>query len=95
MSNNNDKFDKLEVKLDRIDERLDGIEKILAVNTQIVKEHERRSTTLEKQLVAELTPIKDHVALMKHGFRAVVWVAVAIGGIVGVIQMLHQMGILG
>tara|TARA_R110000868_G_scaffold66014_13_gene197057 strand:+ start:4525 stop:4809 length:285 start_codon:yes stop_codon:yes gene_type:complete len=91
--NNNDRFDKVDTKLDKLDERLDGVEKILAVNTQILKEHERRSTTLEDRFINELKPLKSHVALIQYGFRAVMWVAVAIGGVIGTLEAIHQMGL--
>lgn len=93
MSSEN-RFDKVDAKLDKLDSRLDNVEKILAVNTRIVEEHERRSTTLENQLVKELNPIKNHVALVTNGFRAIVWFSVAIGGIIGVIKTLQELGVI-
>jgi hypothetical protein len=93
MSNEN-RFDKIDAKLDKLDSRLDNVEKILAVNTRIVEEHERRSTTLENQLVKELTPVKAHVALVTNGFKAVVWVSIAIGGIIGVVKTLQELGVI-
>jgi hypothetical protein len=94
MSNNNDRFDRLEEKIDRLDSRLDSVEKILAVNTQIVKEHERRSTTLEAHFVKELTPIKNHVTLITTGFRVITFLSVVAVGVLGVINVLRELGVI-
>jgi hypothetical protein len=93
MSNNNERFDKLDAKLDKLDSRLDNVEKILAVNTQIVKEHERRSTTLEAQLVKELTPVKNHVMLMTIGFKVVGFLCVTAVGILGAMKVIKELGL--
>jgi tetrahydromethanopterin S-methyltransferase subunit G len=42
-----DKFNRINAKLDKIDERLDKVEQVLVRNTTIMEEHHRRSTTLE------------------------------------------------
>lgn len=90
--NNGERFDKVDEKLDKMDERLGSVEKILAVNTAILEEHQRRSTTLEDRFIAELKPLKAQHALIAYGFKTVVWIAVAVGGIVGFIHMLHELG---
>lgn len=67
-NNNNDGINRLEGKLDRLDERLDGVEKILVLQEANLKEHMKRSDLLEEMLMAfrdntqkELDPIKKHV----------------------------------
>ena len=51
---------RLEDKLEKLDERLDTISTTLAVNTQSLKEHMKRTEMLE----SELKPVKAHVQLM-------------------------------
>lgn len=47
-------------KLERMDERLDSVDKTLAVNTESLREHIKRTSLLE----AEVKPIKQHVQLV-------------------------------
>lgn len=91
--NNGERFDKLDNKLDVIDSRIDNIDKILAVNTEVLAEHQRRSTTLENRFISELKPIKAHVALVTNGFKVVVWICMALAGILGVVKMVLELGL--
>jgi hypothetical protein len=92
--NSSDRFDKLDDKIDRIDSRLDKVEQILAVNTQILDEHQRRSTTLENRFIKEMTPVKDHVQLMTIGFKVVSWISIVVVSILGVVQLLKNIGVI-
>lgn len=61
-------LERIEEKIDKIDEKLESHGQILAVNTEILKEHQRRSLALEEQvnlnkveLENQLEPVKRHV----------------------------------
>jgi chromosome segregation ATPase len=51
---------RIEDKLDKLDERLDAMSTTLAVNTESLKEHMKRTAIIEQ----ELKPVKAHVQLM-------------------------------
>lgn len=60
-------MDELFKKLDKLDERLDGISILQAVHTEQLKEHMRRSDLLERrieQVDQELKPVERHVAVV-------------------------------
>jgi len=88
-------------KLDKLDERLDRIELTLVKNTQILDEHQRRSTAneahvaqLEQTLKEELTPVKNHVDTMKLGFKIIVWIAGASTGVAAFVLTLKELNII-
>lgn len=51
--------------LERMDERLDAMNIILAANTKSLEEHMRRTELLEN----EIRPIKSHVSLINAGAK--------------------------
>jgi hypothetical protein len=62
----------LNKKLDRLDERLDGIAVLQAIHTEQLKEHMRRSDLLEKrieQVDRELKPVEEHVVVVNGVFK--------------------------
>lgn len=81
---------RIELKLDAIESRLGSIDKTLAVNTEQLTEHMRRSLANEKAvdaIVKDLLPIKLHVSNIKFLMRLVGW-AVGSGGILTLILWL-------
>ncbi len=96
-NNNNDGINRLEGKLDKLDERLDGVEKILVLQEANLKEHMRRSDLLEEMLSAfrndtekELDPIKKHVTKVQLALSWTVKLFVAIAAIAGFILTIIQ-----
>lgn len=55
-----DELQYIRAKVDRLDERLDSIDKTLTVNTTSLVEHVKRTNLLEQ----DMRPIKAHVALV-------------------------------
>ncbi len=83
-------------KIEQLDSKVDNIDKTLAVNTQILEEHQRRSLALEKIVEnneQELKPIKLHIDTMRIGFKAVMWFCGAIAGFAGFIYLLKSLGL--
>ena len=73
MSNNdNDWQNRLENKLDRLDQRLDDVQITLTKNTDTLIVHEKRSDINEKNLDLlrqEFIPVKSHVTFVNHAFK--------------------------
>ena len=89
-----DRLEKIETKVDKIDERLDHIALILerqvlvsAQNTDSLKEHMRRTDLLEKKL----EPVEEHVTHITSAIKGIFWFI----GVVGtVLVTLKQLGML-
>jgi len=75
-------FDKVDSKLERLDERLDSIDKHLAVYNQQLIEHIRRTELLEN----ELKPIKKHVDVVTVLLKLVPAVAAFALTVIGIIK---------
>ncbi len=58
-------LDKIESKIDKLDEKLDRVEVTLAINTQSLVEHVRRTNALEDKL----DPVEKHVNLTNAGLK--------------------------
>lgn len=67
-------------KIDKLDDRLDNIDKHLAVYNQQLKEHIRRTTLLEK----DVEPIKAHVAVVSSLSKTVTITSILLGIIASV-----------
>jgi hypothetical protein len=76
---------RVEDKLDKLDERLDGLDRTLVKQEENLKEHMRRSDLLEKKLI----PVETHVMRITWAVRGILWAA---GVIAAVISVLHQLG---
>lgn len=93
------KLDRLETKIDKLDDRLDAINLTLVKNTDVLDAHHQRSILLEKQvnmmeaeLENELAPIKKHVDSVKYGIKALMWLGSFIVGLLGVLVVLKELG---
>lgn len=73
---------RLEEKLDKMDDRLDSIDKTLAVNTVLLDEHIKRTNILEK----EFKPVKNHVVFVNN-------LAKAVAALGSAAVVLHELGI--
>lgn len=75
-----DNFEKIESKIDRLDERLDCIDKTLVRQEENLRQHMYRTELLEdsvQMLRDEFKPVKDSVAQAKGALKLI--------GILGVI----------
>lgn len=88
-------LEKFESKIDKLDSRLDSIEKVQIKQEANLGEHMRRTDLAEKNmdsLRADFKPIQKHVAYMEGALKGfgLVAMCVAIGaGIVKIIQFFH------
>ena len=80
----NDNFDRLENKLDKIQDSLSNVDKILAVNTESLITHIKRTNLLEERLERELKPVTTHVERV-NGILKFVLFLVAISGLIKLI----------
>ena len=78
-------------KLDKINDNQFEMTKVLERLTVTVEIHERRSTTLEREVKRiekeEIEPIADHVKMMKTGFKIIGFI-VGSGSFFAVIRLL-------
>ena len=78
MSNDNSKFDKIELKLDGISDDITEIKVIMARNTMSLEEHIKRTNILEEKL----EPVEAHVLKVEGATQFVLILAKILGGIV-------------
>lgn len=57
----------MQAKLDKLDERLDSIERVLIRNTSSLEEHVRRTNILEE----DMKPVKGHVTFVNNAAKLV------------------------
>lgn len=74
-------------KVDKIDERLDSVDKTLAVNTQLLDIHIKRTDLLER----EVSRVKGHVDFVSTLGRVLAWGAGIISAIGGLILAILQL----
>ena len=86
-----DRLDKIESKVDKIDERLDHIAIILerqvmvsVQNTDSLKEHMRRTDLLEKKL----EPVENHVSHITSAIKGILWFVGVMGSILVTLKKL-------
>lgn len=72
-------------KLDKLDERLDNVDKTLIRNTASLEEHIRRTEILE----AEMEPVKTHVAQVSGIVKFIILLSSA-AGIIQAIYLLMK-----
>ena len=68
-------------KVDRIDERLDNIDKTLAVNTRLLDDHIKRTNLLEDKM----GHVDKHVYTVQTAGKIALWVLGVIGSAIGLI----------
>jgi hypothetical protein len=74
------RFDKLEEKIDKIDDKLLTMSTWIQRNAVSLEEHMRRTDLLEKKL----EPVEDHVAKVTAGLKILTWavgIVLAIAGL--------------
>lgn len=79
-----DDIKRVEVKVDKVDEKLDIIDNHMGVYNQQLKEHMRRTELLEE----ELKPIVKHVSMVQGALT----VLTSSGIILGIIKLIDYFG---
>lgn len=75
----------IQSKVDKIDERMDGIDKTLAVNTSLLDIHIKRTDLLEK----EVKFVKTHVIFVQLLSKLVAWSLGVLAAMATVLSLLH------
>lgn len=86
-----DQLDKIETKVDMIEERISSIDVTLAKQAKDLEHHIYRTELAEQNLDLirqEMVPVKKHVALMDAGLKVIGAIASATAFVVGVAKML-------
>lgn len=76
------RFSRLENKLDKLSEKLSSIDKTLVAQHESLKEHIRRTELLEK----DMEPIKKHVIMIQGGVKFLAILGTGVGIIGGIIK---------
>lgn len=79
-----DLLNKIEVKVDRLDERLDSIDKTLAINTEHLALHMARTEASEKRLAV----VEKHVLSVNAVFKVVAGIVGLAGFLLVVLQIM-------
>jgi len=85
----------VEDKLDKLDARIDSIDKTLERNTLSLEVHMKRSDALEEyvqKIEKEVLPVKDHVYRMTHAIQGIFWFCTVIAAIAGFLLVLRSLG---
>ena len=83
----NDRFDRIEIKIDKVVEHISSIDSTLAAQHISLKDHIRRTELLEK----DVAPIKAHVAMVSGALKLIGLIAAICGGIEGVVVLLEYL----
>ena len=78
-------------KLDKLDDRLDSVDRTLVKQEANLAEHMRRTELLESQherLYSDLEPVKAHVNQVKAGIKILAFVVPIVGGLVAALYKL-------
>jgi len=84
IKNLEEKVDKVDEKLDKIVEKISSIDVTLAVNTESLVQHIKRTNLLEEQL----RPVSKHVAMMEGAFKVIGILASVAAFAVGIAKMI-------
>jgi len=79
-----DDINRLEVKVDKVLERVGNIDVTLAAQHESLKDHIRRTELLE----GEIEPIKKHVAMVGGAMKALGVLALLAGIVEGTVELL-------
>jgi hypothetical protein len=88
-------LEKLDEKLDKVEERLGSIDITLAKNTQSLDEHIRRTELAEEAIgfiKDELKPIQKHVTQVHTILQAIGFIAVVVSILAGIVKVLQFFG---
>ena len=88
-----DLAEKLVTMVEKLDGRMDDMAITLVRNTESLEHHIARTNLLEDYVKKEISPIKKHVDVVRHGIQGVVWVAIALAGVAGFLVTLRELGL--
>jgi chromosome segregation ATPase len=83
-------LEKLDEKLDKVEERLNNIDITLAKNTQSLDEHIRRTELAEEAIVIikdELKPIQKHVTQVHTILQAIGFISILVSIVAGIVKI--------
>jgi chromosome segregation ATPase len=83
-------LEKLDEKLDKVEERLSAIDITLAKNTQSLDEHIRRTELAEEAIIIikdELKPIQKHVTQVHTVLQAIGFISILVSIVVGIVKI--------
>lgn len=96
----NNKLEKLETMITKLDDRLDSVDKTLIRNTVSLEQHIKRTDMLEAyvkekdvSIGQELAPIKNHVNMMTNAIKGIIFFCTVIAGIVSFLVALKKLGL--
>lgn len=81
MNDTNERFSRMEDKIDKVIEKISSIDKTLVKQSVILDEHVKRSTQLENRM----DPVETHVKMINGVIKFILLVS-AIAGIVAVFK---------
>lgn len=79
-------LDRIEKKVDKLDERLDSAEKVAIKQEINLAEHMKRSDLLEKKL----EPVENHVKYMNGALKGLAIVSLIVGVVAGILKLLGR-----
>ena len=88
-------LEKLDEKLDKVEERLGSIDVTLAKNTQSLDEHIRRTELAEEAIgliKEELKPIQKHVTQVHTILQAIGFVSLVVSIAAGIVKIVAFFG---
>lgn len=95
----NNKIDKLESMITKLDDRLDSVDKTLVRNTVSLEQHIKRTDMLEAYVKEKdvsvdrkFEPIQQHVNMMTYAIKGIIFFCTMIAGVVSFIVMLKKLG---
>lgn len=80
------------VQLDKLDDKLDSVDKTIIKQEENLREHMRRTEIAEKRienLSEDLEPIQNHVNQVRGGFKILAYVVPIIVTLIGTIWKLY------
>jgi len=89
---NDERYSRFETKLDKLDERLDSMDKVMERNTASLELHMKRSDANEaaiEEVKKAMSPVITHVNRVTWMFKGIAWFVGVVGSI---IVVLHELG---
>jgi predicted nucleic acid-binding Zn-ribbon protein len=89
-------LEKFESKIDRLDTRLDSVEKVLVKQEANIEHHVKRCDEIEEsnkllrtELKTDMKPVQDHVAYMNGALKALGIIATVVAIVAGLVKVIE------
>lgn len=79
-----ERLSKIDVKVDKLDDRIASIDRTLAVNTESLVQHMRRTALLED----DLKPVKKHVNRLDGAMKTFAFISLVVAILAGIMRVL-------